>query len=56
MLVTSHIKPWRDSSDRERLDGDNGLFLASHVGRLFDQGLRRKSLPYGSEAGNNCLR
>lgn len=37
-LRASHIKPWSDSSDRERLDGSNGLLLAPHVDHLFDQG------------------
>lgn len=37
-LIASHIKPWRDSSNEERLDGHNGLMLAPHVDRLFDQG------------------
>ncbi len=26
-LVASHCKPWRDSSNDERLDGENGLLL-----------------------------
>jgi putative restriction endonuclease len=29
-LVASHIKPWRDASDAERLDGTNGLLLSPH--------------------------
>ncbi len=37
-LVGSHIKPWRDSSDVEKLDGNNGLLLAPHVDHLFDRG------------------
>lgn len=37
-LRASHIKPWVDSNDRERLDGNNGLMLAPHVDHLFDQG------------------
>lgn len=39
LLVASHIKPWKDSSDEEKLDGFNGLLLAPHVDRLFDRGL-----------------
>ena len=39
LLVASHIKPWRSSTDAERLDGHNGLLLAPHVDRLFDSGL-----------------
>jgi putative restriction endonuclease len=38
-LVASHIKPWRDCDDQEKLDGCNGLLLSPHVDRLFDRGL-----------------
>lgn len=38
-LIASHIKPWRDCSDQEKLDGCNGLLLSPHVDRLFDRGL-----------------
>ena len=37
LLVASHIKPWRDSSDSERLDGFNGLLLTPNLDRLFDR-------------------
>ncbi len=37
-LVASHIKPWKDSDNFERLDGNNGLFLSPHIDRLFDGG------------------
>lgn len=37
-LRASHIKPWRLSDDREKLDGNNGLLLAPHVDHLFDKG------------------
>jgi putative restriction endonuclease len=37
-LRASHIKPWKDSTDFEKLDGNNGLLLAPHVDHLFDQG------------------
>ena len=37
MLTASHIKPWRDSSDAERLDAANGLLLVAHADRLFDR-------------------
>jgi putative restriction endonuclease len=39
LLIASHIKPWVDSSDKEKLDGYNGLLLSPHVDRLFDRGL-----------------
>lgn len=38
-LRASHIKPWKDSSDEEKLNGCNGLLLAPHVDLLFDKGL-----------------
>jgi L-ascorbate metabolism protein UlaG (beta-lactamase superfamily) len=37
-LKASHIKPWRDASDAERLDGANGLLLSPHIDHLFDDG------------------
>lgn len=37
-LVASHCKPWRDSSNDERLDGENGLLLTPTVDHLFDRG------------------
>jgi hypothetical protein len=36
-LRASHIKPWADANDGERLDGDNGLMLAPHMDHLFDK-------------------
>jgi hypothetical protein len=39
LLRASHIKPWKDSSNFERLDGNNGIMLSPHVDALFDQGL-----------------
>lgn len=37
-LRASHIKPWKDSTDTEKLSGCNGLLLAPHVDHLFDKG------------------
>ncbi len=37
-LRASHIKPWANSSDQEKLDGNNGLMLAPHIDHLFDKG------------------
>lgn len=37
-LIGSHIKPWRDSSNDERLDGENGLLLTPSIDHLFDRG------------------
>lgn len=39
ILVASHIKPWSDSGDAERLDGFNGLLLTPNLDKLFDAGL-----------------
>lgn len=38
-LRASHIKPWKPSSDAERLDGENGLLLTADLDALFDKGL-----------------
>lgn len=38
LLIASHIKPWRKSSNVEKLDGNNGLLLSPHVDKLFDRG------------------
>jgi hypothetical protein len=38
LLIASHIKPWSASSNQERLDGNNGLFLSPHIDKLFDAG------------------
>lgn len=37
-LIASHIKPWRNSTNAERLDGHNGFLLSPHVDKLFDKG------------------
>ena len=37
-LVASHCKPWRDSNNLERLNGDNGLLLTPSIDHLFDRG------------------
>lgn len=38
-LTASHIKPWRDSSNQERVDPYNGLLLLGTFDLLFDDGL-----------------
>lgn len=38
MLIASHIKPWREADNRERLDVYNGLLLLPNYDKLFDQG------------------
>lgn len=37
-LVGSHIKPWRESTNEERLSGANGLLLTPTADHLFDRG------------------
>lgn len=38
VLRASHIKPWRNSSNSERLDPENGLLLTPTFDVLFDRG------------------
>lgn len=38
LLIASHIKPWRDCTDDEKIDPINGLALSPMFDRLFDQG------------------
>ena len=38
-LIASHIKPWCDCTNSERLDGHNGLMLSPHIDHLFDRHL-----------------
>jgi len=37
-LIASHIKPWRESNNEERLAGGNGLLLTPSIDHLFDRG------------------
>ena len=37
LLRASHIKPWADSNDAERLDVYNGVLLAAHLDAAFDK-------------------
>ncbi len=39
LLIASHIKPWRVSSNQERLDTRNGLLLTPTYDKLFDRKL-----------------
>ena len=38
MLIASHIKPWRNADNQERLDTYNGLLLLPNYDKLFDLG------------------
>lgn len=39
LLIASHIKPWQQANNAERLSGHNGLLLSPHVDALFDEHL-----------------
>ena len=39
LLRASHIRPWRECGNADRLNPDNGLLLAAHLDAAFDQGL-----------------
>jgi hypothetical protein len=39
ILIASHIKPWRDSNNEERLDVNNGILLSPNYDALFDRHL-----------------
>jgi hypothetical protein len=37
LLIASHVKPWKDSSNIERLDIENGILLTPTFDKLFDK-------------------
>jgi hypothetical protein len=37
-LWATHIKPWSECDDAEKLDGSNGLLMSPHVAHLFGRG------------------
>lgn len=39
LLIASHIKAWKDSTNAERISGYNGVLLSPHVDALFDDHL-----------------
>ncbi len=39
LLIASHIKAWKDSTNAERISGFNGILLSPHVDALFDDHL-----------------
>lgn len=39
VLRASHCKPWREATNSERLDSNNGLILSANLDALFDVGL-----------------
>lgn len=38
LLIASHIMPWRDADNQQRLDVFNGLLLLPNYDKLFDKG------------------
>lgn len=38
LLIASHIKPWSQSTNSERIDPNNGLLLSPTFDKLFDRG------------------
>ncbi len=39
LLRAAHVKPWKDSTNAERLSPDNGLLLSPNLDSAFDRGL-----------------
>jgi 5-methylcytosine-specific restriction enzyme A len=39
ILIASHIVPWKDASDEQRLDVNNGILLSPNYDALFDKNL-----------------
>ena len=39
ILIASHIVPWKEASDNERLDVENGILLSPTIDALFDKHL-----------------
>lgn len=39
VLIASHIKPWKNCVDAEKIDLDNLILLSAHFDNLFDKGL-----------------
>lgn len=39
VLRASHVKPWANSTPKQRLDSHNGLLLSANLDALFDKGL-----------------
>lgn len=56
ILIASHIVPWRDATDDERLDVENGILLSPLLDALFDKHLisfdQTGRIVFGSELSN----
>lgn len=48
LLITSHIKPWKESTDQERIDGYNSVLFTPNYSRLFNAGL----ITFNSKTGD----
>lgn len=59
ILIASHIHPWKDSTDEQRLDVDNGILLSPDYDALFDKHLisfeRSGRIILSSELQSNAL-
>lgn len=60
ILIASHILPWKDSKDEQRLDVDNGILLSPDYDALFDRHLisfeSSGKIVVGSELSNTSLK
>ncbi len=50
-LIASHIKPWRESTNEERVDPRNSLLLTPNFDKLFDRGI----ISFSPKTGNIIL-
>lgn len=57
LIRASHIKPWRESNNEERLDPNNGLLLMANIDAAFDKYLisfeDNGSMIFSRELGEN---
>ena len=53
--MASHIKPWRSSTNEERLDSMNGLPLIPNLDTAFDRGLITFNPDNGRIVLSECL-
>ena len=51
-LIASHIKPWRESDNSERIDPRNSLILTPNYDKLFDRGV----ISFSPSDGNNVAK
>ncbi len=60
VLIASHIIPWKDSNDEQRLDVENGILLSPDFDALFDKHLLsfdlNGSIIYSRDVSKNSLK